>query len=164
MRNERAGWLLEYLETQRERHEQLLQSALSKRAAIIANDTASVERLTDEECTLLQEVQEAETERRALVEAWGAEYGLGATLRLEDLLAYLEDEGGAIGAARARLREVLDALRRETARNERLLHESLEHIEHFFEALANACEQGRTYNHQGRPARGEQLRLVEYKA
>lgn len=155
--------LAEALRRHTERHERLLALAEEKRQAIIRNDTDRVDAILGEETALLDEVRVVEQERIACAAEIGVGLGIGETPTLDRILEAHPEAAGRIEPLRARLREVLEALRERTRRNENLLHASLLHIRQFFDALAEARTAAPVYTRAGGRS-GAQVRLVDQTA
>lgn len=154
--NEAFSRLEEVLVRLTELHARLLMEADAKRTAIIEGDIDAMEQSLARERELVVLVEAAELDRQAAVETLRAGLGLGeGPLKLTAIIEAADtDWAGRLRAVHVRLKDVVEKLRYRSRQNAELLKASMEHVESFLRALAEACAPKKGYGRDGRAQAG----------
>jgi cell division protein FtsB len=140
------------LRTLAELHQELLTLAQSKRTAIVKGELAELEALVAREQALIGEVEKENRQRELAMklarEALGMAEGEG---RLRDVLAKAGETWRVkIEPLRARLVEIVEAVRYQARLNTELIKSSVAHAESFLKALQSVGKTDLTYSRGGR--------------
>lgn len=133
-------------------HRAMREVAEAKRESIIKGDITLLEETVAEERKLVAEIEEEESKRLAVVPMVkrGLDMPEGED-RLSDLIGRLpEPERGRLAMVRLELKEIIEECRRLTRHNAELLKASLEHVESFLRAVAEASRPDANYKRDGK--------------
>ncbi len=143
--------LTRVLSHETELHESLLKVAEDKRSAIIEGDLDLMEESLQQEQVFIAEVEKAEVERIRITAAVQAELGLTEEpVKLARIIEVAPDpQAGGLQTVHRELTEVVTRLRYRTRQNAELMKASMEHVEGFLRAVAEACASQVGYGSDG---------------
>ena len=147
-------------------HARLLIAAEGKREAIIKGDLPMMEDILRKENALLHEVEAAEDRRVSLAQQAREDLGIDdSAVKLSLIIsAAAEPHASRLQKVRESLRLILDELRFRTRQNGELLQFSLDHVEGFLRAIAEACTPDTGYGRSGKNSAPSGLRLLDQSA
>ncbi len=150
------GMLEATLKRQISLHRSMLELAAAKRESIISGDVGKLEETVKEEKKLVAAIEEEEKKRLAIMPMVKRGLGLAQDSddKLADVIGRMEGpEQQELAAVREELRSLIEECRRKTRHNAELLKASLEHVDAFLRAVAEAASPNANYNNSGRKAR-----------
>jgi flagellar biosynthesis/type III secretory pathway chaperone len=132
--------VIEVLEQLAEVHEQLIECAETKKAAIIANDIDALSRVTASESRLIARIAELDRQRHERSVQVFSDHGFntseGVTLNRLYGVVFNPDQRARLQQAEARLRERLERLRQLNDLNQQLLKMSIDYVNFSIEVLS----------------------------
>lgn len=142
-------------------HQELLALGEAKRQAIIGGDLAGLESLVGKEQALIAQAEQEDRRRELAMKmarkALGMAEGEG---KLGDILERAgEPHRAAIEPLRARLVEIVEAVRYRSRLNTELIKASVAHADAFMKTLQNARRNDLTYSRKGGKTSGGQSML-----
>lgn len=148
-----------------ELHAQLLRLSEDKRQAIVEGNIDQMEGALVREQELILEVEAAEAERQEVVESLRGPMELGdGPLKLQTIIDKAEaPQAERLATVHRLLREVVDKLRYRSRQNAELMKASMEHVEAFLRAIAEACAPRQGYGRDGLNRKGA-LSLLDRSA
>lgn len=162
--NEALTTLESVLIRETELHAALLRESEAKRDAIIQGDLDAMEATLDRERELVVLVEAAEVDRVQAVEAVREWMGLAEPVKLSDIIAAAPaTQAGSLRRVHAALKDVIEKLRYRSRQNAELMKASMEHVEGFLRAIAEACAPRGGYGRDGR-VHGKSASLINRSA
>jgi len=160
--------LIHLLEREVELHDRLLRLLREEQALIIEADGDGLDRKVREQEFLVEEIRQLEVDRLALMAELSRRLGVPQDdLSLDRLCGMVEeDQQAALTLVRARLRAVVDDIRKVNDINRHLIENGLQFLQENIQVLFSAGEEEQLFY---RPARHERRtaevrRLVDRKA
>ena len=140
--------LLEILNEQATRYEELLGLSEEKRDVVISNDVESLQKITHLENLIVSQNQKLERKRVAVTEDMATVLDQKADeLTLSALIELLKDqeEQADLTAARDRIKKTLDALSEINTQNELLIKNALDYTEYSLNVIRSSISQAPAY-------------------
>jgi hypothetical protein len=145
-------------------HERLLDLEEQKRDAIVKNELERIETITSAEAEVLNHVRELEDRRAEEVASLCHDLGCDGETNLEGIFAASDEAREVLAPVRGKLKDVLQVLSKRTRHNAELLRQGVEHVQGFFQTLADARRKPGTYQRRGGVREGGQIPLVDHRA